>query len=123
MRTVRITAGAPVERLHRISCSTSSTSWRSSRSSPLSPSSLAGWRSCDRLLARRGRPRDRSGRVPLRGPPEAGGLLMPASTVWTGILQIATVVLILALLYRPLGDAIARIYTSSKDWRIERGVY
>src|SRR6478609_7767856 len=48
---------------------------------------------------------------------------MDAATLWSGILQIATVVLILALLYRPLGDAIARIYTSTKDWRIERGVY
>src|SRR6478609_9119104 len=48
---------------------------------------------------------------------------MDAATLWSGILQIATVVLILALLYRPLGDAIARVYTSSKDWRVERGVY
>jgi len=43
--------------------------------------------------------------------------------VWAGILQIATVVLILALLYRPLGDVIARIYTAGKDWRVERGLY
>src|SRR6478609_2606479 len=48
---------------------------------------------------------------------------MDAATLWSGILQIATVVLILALLYRPLGDGIARVYTSTKDWRIERGVY
>ncbi|GAA2980519.1 K+-transporting ATPase ATPase A chain [Microbacterium terrae] len=48
---------------------------------------------------------------------------MDATTVWTGILQIATVLLILALLYRPLGDWIARVYTSAKDWRIERGMY
>ena len=32
---------------------------------------------------------------------------MGAATIWTGILQIATVLLILALLYRPLGDWIA----------------
>ncbi|WP_345801074.1 potassium-transporting ATPase subunit KdpA [Microbacterium sp. AZCO] len=43
--------------------------------------------------------------------------------LWTGILQIATVFLILALLYRPLGDWIARTYTAAKDWRVERGVY
>lgn len=48
---------------------------------------------------------------------------MDAATVWTGILQIATVFLILALLYRPLGDWIARVYTADKDWRVERGMY
>lgn len=48
---------------------------------------------------------------------------MDAWTVWAGILQIATVLLILGLLYRPLGDWIARTYTSTKDWRVERGVY
>jgi K+-transporting ATPase ATPase A chain len=48
---------------------------------------------------------------------------MDSATIWTGILQIATVVLILALLYRPLGDWIARIYTAGKDWRVERGMY
>ncbi|WP_243076024.1 potassium-transporting ATPase subunit KdpA [Microbacterium sp. SS28] len=46
-----------------------------------------------------------------------------SATVWSGILQVASVVLLLALLYRPLGDAIARIYTSTKDWRVERGFY
>ncbi|MFK4806026.1 potassium-transporting ATPase subunit KdpA [Microbacterium sp. ZW CA_36] len=48
---------------------------------------------------------------------------MDSATVWTGILQIATVFLILALLYRPLGDGIARIYTADKNWRVERGAY
>lgn len=48
---------------------------------------------------------------------------MSADTVWAGILQLGTVVLILALLYRPLGDWIAHVYTSAKDWRVERGVY
>lgn len=43
--------------------------------------------------------------------------------VWAGILQIATVILILGLLYRPLGDGIAHIYTSGKDWRVERVGY
>ena len=44
-------------------------------------------------------------------------------TIWFGILQFATLVLILALLYRPLGDYIAHVYQSRKDLRIERGVY
>ncbi|GAA1920880.1 hypothetical protein GCM10009775_11740 [Microbacterium aoyamense] len=48
---------------------------------------------------------------------------MDAATIWTGVLQIATVLLILALLYRPLGDWIAHLYTSAKDWRVERGTY
>ncbi len=48
---------------------------------------------------------------------------MDAATVWTGILQIATVLLILAFLYRPLGDWIARTYTAERDWRVERGMY
>lgn len=48
---------------------------------------------------------------------------MSAETVWYGVLQFATVVLLLAVLYRPLGDWIARTYTSAKDWRVERGVY
>ena len=48
---------------------------------------------------------------------------MDSATVWTGILQIATVFLILALLYRPLGDAIARIYTTDRSGRVERGAY
>ncbi|WP_349425803.1 potassium-transporting ATPase subunit KdpA [Microbacterium sp. LWS13-1.2] len=48
---------------------------------------------------------------------------MDSATVWTGVLQIATVFLILALLYRPLGDGIAHIYTADKNWRVERGAY
>ena len=48
---------------------------------------------------------------------------MDAATIWLGILQAATVLLMLALLYRPLGDWIARVYTSEKDWRVERGLY
>ncbi len=48
---------------------------------------------------------------------------MDAWTLWAGVLQIATVILILGLLYRPLGDWIAHTYTSVKDWRVERGVY
>lgn len=48
---------------------------------------------------------------------------LDATTVWLGILQIATVLLLLALLYRPLGDWIAKVYTSAKDWGVERGAY
>ena len=48
---------------------------------------------------------------------------MDAATIWFGVLQAATLVLILALLYRPLGDYIARIYTSGKDLAVERVTY
>ena len=39
------------------------------------------------------------------------------------ILQVATLALILAVLYRPLGEYMARIYTSTKDLAVERGFY
>src|SRR3546814_3716526 len=48
---------------------------------------------------------------------------LDATTIWLGVLQIATIVLILALLYRPLGDWIARTYTHEQDWAVERGTY
>lgn len=43
--------------------------------------------------------------------------------IFFAILQFATLALILALLYRPLGDYMARIYTSKKDLKVERGLY
>jgi len=46
-----------------------------------------------------------------------------AATIWFGVLQAATVVAVLVLLYRPLGDFIARVYSSTRDLRVERGVY
>ncbi|NQX13353.1 potassium-transporting ATPase subunit KdpA [Microbacteriaceae bacterium VKM Ac-2855] len=39
------------------------------------------------------------------------------------ILQVASVVLILVLLHRPLGDHMAHIYSSRKDLAVERGFY
>lgn len=36
---------------------------------------------------------------------------------------IATVVLVLALTFRPLGDYMAWVYTSGKDWAVERTLY
>ena len=46
-----------------------------------------------------------------------------AQTVWFGILQVATLILILAVIYRPLGDYIAHVYQSRRDLRFERGIY
>ncbi|GAA1656271.1 potassium-transporting ATPase subunit KdpA [Microbacterium flavum] len=45
------------------------------------------------------------------------------AAIWSGVLQIATVILALALLYVPLGDAIARVFDSPKHARVERGIY
>lgn len=45
------------------------------------------------------------------------------ATIWFGILQAATLIFALVLLYRPLGDAIAHVYTAPRDLRIERGIY
>ncbi|MCD2443525.1 potassium-transporting ATPase subunit KdpA [Agromyces sp. SYSU K20354] len=39
------------------------------------------------------------------------------------VLQAATLVLILALIYRPLGDYMAHLYSSDRDWKVERGLY
>ncbi|MBD8540630.1 potassium-transporting ATPase subunit KdpA [Frigoribacterium sp. CFBP 8751] len=40
-----------------------------------------------------------------------------------GILQILTVVVILVVLYRPVGDYMATMFTTTKDLRVERGFY
>lgn len=48
---------------------------------------------------------------------------MDAAQIGFASLQIATLVLVLVLLYRPLGDYIARVYTSPRDLAVERGAY
>jgi K+-transporting ATPase ATPase A chain len=45
------------------------------------------------------------------------------ATIWFGILQLAAVVVVLVLLYRPLGDYMARVFSSARDLRVERGLY
>ncbi|TAJ49158.1 MAG: potassium-transporting ATPase subunit KdpA [Herbiconiux sp.] len=42
---------------------------------------------------------------------------------WLLIAQLATLAIILAVIYRPLGDYIAYTFTSSKDLKVERGLY
>ena len=46
-----------------------------------------------------------------------------AATFWLFAAQLATIVLAIALLYRPLGDYMALVFASPKDVRIERGFY
>ncbi|WP_461963490.1 hypothetical protein [Curtobacterium sp. 24E2] len=41
--------------------------------------------------------------------------------VWAGIVQVATLVLLLVVAYRPLGDWMARVFTPVRHNRIERG--
>lgn len=45
------------------------------------------------------------------------------ATIWAAVAQAGTLVLVLALLYRPLGDYIAHVYTSRKDLAVERATY
>ncbi|MGV8886195.1 MAG: potassium-transporting ATPase subunit KdpA [Microbacteriaceae bacterium] len=45
------------------------------------------------------------------------------ATIWLIIAQFATVAAIIAILYRPLGDYMANVFTTSRDLRAERGFY
>lgn len=50
--------------------------------------------------------------------------MAPGMPEWLlAVLSLLTVALVLAVLYRPVGDYLARVYTSAKDSRVERGVY
>ncbi len=42
---------------------------------------------------------------------------------WLLVAQLATLAIILAVIYRPLGDFIAWTFTSTKDLKVERGLY
>ncbi len=39
------------------------------------------------------------------------------------LLALATVAIIMGVLYRPFGDYMAWVYTSRRDWKVERGIY
>ncbi|WP_124246946.1 potassium-transporting ATPase subunit KdpA [Gordonia sp. X0973] len=45
------------------------------------------------------------------------------SDLWSGLLQVALVLGVIALLYVPLGDYMARVYRSGRDLAVERLVY
>jgi potassium-transporting ATPase potassium-binding subunit len=45
------------------------------------------------------------------------------SATAAGLVQLAVLLLALAVAWRPLGDWMARVYTDSRHWRIERGIY
>lgn len=43
---------------------------------------------------------------------------------WVYLLaSVTSLVVVLGLLYRPVGDYMAWVFTSRKDWRVERGIY
>ncbi|MHB1235700.1 MAG: potassium-transporting ATPase subunit KdpA, partial [Microbacteriaceae bacterium] len=44
-------------------------------------------------------------------------------TLWLFVAQLATLVLMLALAHRPLGDYLAATFTTKKDLKVERGFY
>jgi K+-transporting ATPase ATPase A chain len=46
-----------------------------------------------------------------------------SSDTWAGLGQVGLLLLALALCYKPLGDYLARAFTSPKHWRVEKAVY
>jgi potassium-transporting ATPase potassium-binding subunit len=45
------------------------------------------------------------------------------SSTWAGLGQAGLLLLALAVVYRPLGDYMAKVFTSTKHWRLEKVVY
>jgi potassium-transporting ATPase potassium-binding subunit len=46
-----------------------------------------------------------------------------SADIWFGVLQAAVLIAAIVLLYRPLGDYMAHVFSTPRDARIERGVY
>jgi K+-transporting ATPase ATPase A chain len=45
------------------------------------------------------------------------------NNTWLFILQALTIIVVIGLIYRPLGDYMAHVYTTQKNLRVERGFY
>src|SRR5665213_3511994 len=45
------------------------------------------------------------------------------NNTWLFILQALTVIVVLGLIYRPLGNYMAHVYTTQKNLKVERGFY
>ena len=43
--------------------------------------------------------------------------------IWFGVLQAIAVIVVLVLIYRPLGDYMAHVFSTPKDLGVERGLY
>ncbi|GAB3900834.1 hypothetical protein GCM10029964_088760 [Kibdelosporangium lantanae] len=45
------------------------------------------------------------------------------SSTWAGLGQVGLLLLALAVVYKPLGDYMARVFTSERDLQVERAIY
>jgi potassium-transporting ATPase potassium-binding subunit len=45
------------------------------------------------------------------------------SSTWAGLGQVGLLLVALAVVYKPLGDYLARVFTTAKHWRVERAIY
>ncbi len=45
------------------------------------------------------------------------------SSTWAGLGQVGLLLVALAVVYKPLGDYLARVFTSVQHWRVERAIY
>ncbi|QIZ34275.1 potassium-transporting ATPase subunit KdpA [Saccharopolyspora sp. ASAGF58] len=45
------------------------------------------------------------------------------SSLTVGLVQVGLLILAIGVVYRPLGDYLAQVYTSEKHWRVEKAVY
>ncbi|MFI0468128.1 potassium-transporting ATPase subunit KdpA [Saccharopolyspora sp. 5N102] len=45
------------------------------------------------------------------------------SSLTVGLVQVGLLILAIGVVYRPLGDYLAHVYTSEKHWRVEKAVY
>lgn len=45
------------------------------------------------------------------------------SDTWAGLIQVGILLAALAVVYRPLGGYLARVFTTQKHWRVERVIY
>jgi K+-transporting ATPase ATPase A chain len=45
------------------------------------------------------------------------------SSTWAGLAQVGLLLLALAVVYKPLGDYMAKVFTGARHWRVEKAVY
>jgi K+-transporting ATPase ATPase A chain len=43
--------------------------------------------------------------------------------IWIFVATLATIIVVLGVVYRPLGNYMAWVFTTAKDWKVERGFY
>jgi K+-transporting ATPase ATPase A chain len=45
------------------------------------------------------------------------------SSTWAGLAQVGLLLVALAVVYKPLGDYMAKVFTGARHWRVEKAVY